>query len=92
MSITVSVYQQDGLCRGPWISGAIFRHLGWLGDLVATPPGPLPGPDPVYTVEHPYGYFSWQLVILHPPVHQSWNLWVNDGERHDVWLPRAPGY
>jgi hypothetical protein len=89
MTITVSVYQKNGLCRGPWIPNATFRRLGYLGDLPATPPGPLPGPDPVYTVSHPPGVFSWQLVVASPD-HQSWNFWVQDGERHDVWLVRKP--
>jgi hypothetical protein len=90
MTVAVGVYEKAGLCRGPLITDARFWREAYLGYLAATPPGPL-DPDPVYTVAHPAGVFSWQLRV-DSPVHQSWGFWVQDGERHEVWLDRRPGF
>jgi len=89
MTIQIGVYEKAGLCRGPFIINARFSRVGFLGSLAATPPGPL-DPDPVYTVARPPG--GGALLRVDSPIHQSWDWSVRDGERHEVWLVRRPGF
>ena len=91
MTITVSVYQKDGLCRGPKIGNAIFyARLGIiLVSLPATGGGPLSGSEHVYTVAPPAGLSSWDLSV-ESPIHQALFFFVRDGSTHEVWLARRP--
>jgi len=99
MTVTVRVYQKNGLCRGPGIGNAIFfAVVGWGGPsagtsypLAATGPSPLSGLEPVYTVPLPSQWlldsFSplWDLRVSSLN-HESWQFPVGDGETHEVWL------
>lgn len=95
MTVTVSVYQKDGLCRGPAIGNATFRAVSKGGivyydiPLAATGGGPLSGATHVYTVARPPGLTEWYLRVA-SPVHNPWDFFVRDGETHEVWLVRAP--
>lgn len=91
-TVTVWVYEKNGLCRGPAIYQATFwgvynypgRH-----QLAVAGPSPLSGLDPVYTVSHPMyipNIKQWFLEV-EAPGHAPWILVnVQDGETHHVWL------
>jgi hypothetical protein len=94
MTVTVSVYQKDGLCRGPAIYDASFHAVTPSGSIVyydiplnATGPPPLSGTAPVYTVGRPLGLTEWYLRVA-SPVHDPWDFFVRDMETHEVWLSR----
>jgi hypothetical protein len=94
MSLTVSVYQKNGLCRGPRIGNANFRAVTVPGNIVvydiplnAQGGGPLSGSEHIYTVSPPPGLTEWHLRVA-SPAHQPVIFFVRDGETHEVWLPR----
>jgi hypothetical protein len=94
MTITVSVYQKNGLCRGPAIYDATFRAVTPSGAILyydiplgATGAPPLSGKEPVYTVARPPGLTEWHLRVA-SPIHNPWVFFVRDGETHEVWLTR----
>ena len=89
MTVTVSVYEKQGLCRGPGIGNAtldaVFGFI--LVSLTATNGGPLSGMTHVYTVVAPSGSSAWNLRV-DAPRFQQWTFFVRDGEVHEVWLSR----
>jgi hypothetical protein len=92
MTITVSVYQKDGLCRGPAIGNATFHAVTEAGSIIyydiplsATGGPPLSGSTNVYTVVGPLGLTEWYLRVA-SPIHNPWDFFVRDGETHEVWL------
>jgi hypothetical protein len=98
MTVTVSVYQKDGLCRGPPIYNATFEAVRSSGSLLYLPEMPLnfilppiSGTAPVYTVYPPvyqgFLYTEWVLRVA-SPIHSPWDFVVRDGETHEVWLSR----
>ena len=91
MTITVTVYQKDGLCRGPAIYDATFRavatqstSIGLYDIPLAATLSPLSGTEPTYTVASP-GLKEWYLRVASPK-HCPWDFFVRDGETHSVWL------
>jgi hypothetical protein len=92
MTITVSVYQKNGLCRGPGIGNATFRAFSrslviYDIPLNATGGPPLSGRTHVYTVVGPRGLTEWNLRVA-APSYNPWEFFVRDGETHEVWLDR----
>jgi hypothetical protein len=98
MTVTVSVYQKNGLCRGPPIGNATFEAVRSPGliyypdmPLNFTTGGPLSGATHVYTVDQPVYqgimFTEWYLRVA-SPIHSPSDLFVQDGETHEVWLPR----
>ena len=98
MTVTVSVYQKDGLCRGPRIGNATFHAVWKFGllyyddiPLIATGGGPLSGSEHVYTVAQPVTQglllTDWYLRVA-SPTHCPSDFFVRDGETHEVWLSR----
>jgi hypothetical protein len=92
MTITVSVYQKNGLRRGPAISNANFRAVSRILvvydiPLSARAGGPLSGSEHVYTVASPPGLTEWDLRVA-SPIHDPWTFFVRHGETHEVWLTR----
>jgi hypothetical protein len=89
----VSVYQKNGLCRGPGIGNATFRAVTKGGPvyydipLNATGGPPLSGRTHVYTVVGPRGLTEWYLRVA-APSYNPWDFFVWDGETHEVWLDR----
>jgi hypothetical protein len=87
VTVAVSVYQKNGLCRGPGIGTATFYAI--LGIVVVHLPaaggGPLSGKAHIYTVTRPPGYLEWTLEV-DAPNYQPWRFFVRDGETHEVWL------
>jgi len=98
MTVTVSVYQKDGLCRGPGIGAATFEAVRSSGlifypdmPLNFTQGGPLSGSTHVYTVDRPVHqglvFTEWYLRVA-SPIHCPSDFFVRDGETHEVWLTR----
>ena len=83
MTIMVSVYEKNGVKRGPFIHNAMFRIRFTGVNLPAAGPGPLTGLDPFYTVTNPPGSLQFWLVVF-SPAHWAWYFIVMDGERHEV--------
>jgi hypothetical protein len=86
VTVTVSVYEKNGLCRGPPIGTAIFRARSGIVTvpLSATQGGPLSGAAHVYTVATaPWNPYD---LSVDSPSHQPWTFPVRDGETHEVWL------
>jgi hypothetical protein len=91
VTVTVSVWQKDGLCRGPAIGTAFFyQSFGIVVvRLTATAGGPLSGSTNVYTVSRPPdGSLAWNLQVG-APGYNFCTFFVRDGTTHEVWLPRA---
>ena len=89
MTVTVSVYQKDGLCRGHPIGNATFRASSGIvtQPLSATQGTPLSSTEHVYIVATaPWNPYE---LCVDSPSHQPWTFSVRDGERHDIWL--SPG-
>jgi hypothetical protein len=92
MTVTVSVYQKNGLCRGPAIGNATFRAVSeqliiYDIPLAAIGGPPLSGTEHVYTVAAPPGLTSWNLRVA-SPIHNPWDFFVTDFSTHEVWLSR----
>ena len=93
MTVSVAVWQKDGLCRGPAIGNATFRAVSkdsivyYDIPLAATGGPPLSGSENVYTVVGPRGLTVWYLRVA-SPIHNPWDFYVVDGETHQVWLTR----
>jgi hypothetical protein len=92
VAVTVSVYEKNGLCRGPAIGNATFRAVSTILviydiPLAATAGGPLSGSTNVYTVAAPRGLTEWNLRVA-APGHAPWVFFVRDMETHEVWLSR----
>jgi hypothetical protein len=99
MTVRVSVYQKDGLCRGPPIyysatfEAARSSGLLYLPEMPLnfTQPDPLSGTAPVYTVFPPVYqgilFTEWYLRVA-SPIHSPCDFFVRDGETHEVWLSR----
>jgi hypothetical protein len=73
MTIRVTVYQKNGLCRGPAIYNATFVAVfHWEGSsswsytipLGATGPPPLSGLNPVYTVARPPDHVAFGQQVV----------------------------
>ena len=93
LTVTVSVFEKNGLCRGPAIGNASFyiQQRGYWGienfPLTATSGPPLSPPENVYTVELPPPGRTYFFLVTSPG-HHPWDFLVNPGERHEVWLER----
>jgi hypothetical protein len=90
MTVTVSAYRKNGLCRGPAIGNATFHAVSTVLviydiPLSAVGGGPLSGSEHVYKVAKPPGLTEWTLRVA-APGHNSWDFFVRDGETHEVWL------
>ena len=89
MSVTVLVYEKQGLKRGRGITDAHFRQWPWRDEdeLEFTGGGPLG--EPIYVVKTPFIFqdnnVAWSLGV-YAPHHYDWNFGVRDGETHQVWL------
>jgi hypothetical protein len=92
VTVTISVYEKQGLCRGRPIGNAQFH----LGNRPGTPlkilsyPGPLTG-GATYIIETPYyladGMWTLGAVV---PGYQYWAFEVQDRETHEIWVSRLP--
>lgn len=97
MTLTISVYEKRGLCRGPAIQTASFRAVktGFIIlDMplsIVSAPGPLDPAAATYRVLEPALPTDqfWTLRVG-APGYESWSFEVRFGETHDVWLPRRP--
>jgi hypothetical protein len=92
MAVTISVYEKNGLCRGPGIGNATFRAVSttlviYDIPLAATAGGPLSGATHVYTVAAPRRLTEWNLRVA-APGYNPWVFFVRDTETHDIWLTR----
>jgi hypothetical protein len=98
MTVTVSVYQKDFLCRGPPIGNARFEAvrspgLIWYPDMPLnfSQGGPLSGSTHVYTVELPIYQnmiFTEFYLRVSSSSHNPDDVFVRDWETHEVWLTR----
>jgi hypothetical protein len=92
VTVTVSVFQKNGLCRGPPIGTATFRGNSGIVTvpLSATQGGPLSGREHVYTVAAaPFPSVTSGSPFdlrVDSPSHQPCTFPVRDGETHEVWL------
>jgi hypothetical protein len=92
VTLTVSVFEKHGLCKGPPIGTATFRGNSGIVTvpLAATQGGPLSGGTHVYTVTAPLfpSVSSGTPFDLRvdSPSHQPCTFPVRDGETHEVWL------
>jgi hypothetical protein len=85
MTLTISVYEKHGLCRGPAILDAWFKQPPFF--LAATGGGPLGGAT--YQVEPRFVSPNQRIyLVVGSPRHHPHDFFVNDGETHDVWLFR----
>jgi hypothetical protein len=85
MTLTIWVYEKNGLCRGPGIFDAyfIYAHARIYG---VTGPSPLSGLDPVYTFPYPRADRAEITLYVGAPRHEIWDFNVWDDETHEVWL------
>lgn len=96
MTLTISVYEKRGLCRGRAIQNATFRAVSnrlIIYDIplrIVSSPGPLSG-GATYGVMEPGLPPSvvWTLRVG-APSYESWDFQVKNGETHEVWLSPRP--
>ncbi|BCW72955.1 hypothetical protein [Arthrobacter sp. NicSoilB8] len=98
MTLTISVYEKQGLCRGPAIQNASFRAVSnqlVIYDIplrIVSSPGPLnPGAATYEVMDSALFPGTLWTLRVGAPKYDSWDFQVKNGETHEVWLSRTPG-
>lgn len=96
MTLTISVYEKRGLCRGRAIQNASFRAVSTMLVLYDIPlgivssPGPLSGGATYEVTELRVPPNTLWTLRVGAPSFESWDFQVRFGETHEVWLSPKP--